>query len=91
MFDAHDALRVPFALWYPIMPGGGPAVVLSCTKAGVTPEKWFSPVEKKGFKPSLKSRMATNYMVYAGRLFGAKWPAPEYIPLDEAWRVATMA
>ena len=88
MLDAYDALGVPLALWFPIMPGAGPAVVLSFTKGGKTPVKWFSPVEKKGFKPSLKNRMATNYIVYVGRILGAKWPKPVYIALDDAWKVA---
>jgi hypothetical protein len=88
ILNALDALDLPFALWMPIMPGPGPITVLTHTKGGITPVKWFSPVERSGFKPSLRSRMATNYIVYMGRIFGAKLPKPEYIPLDEAWKVA---
>jgi hypothetical protein len=88
MLDAYGAFGVPFALWLPIMPGAGPAVVLSFTKAGKIPVRWFSPVDKRGFKPSLKNRMGTNYIVYAGRLLGAKLPRPEYVSVDDAWRVA---
>ncbi|HEX7475152.1 MAG TPA: hypothetical protein VF318_04230 [Dehalococcoidales bacterium] len=88
MLDAYGAWDIPFALWSSIMPGTGPAIVLAYTKAGKTPVRWFSPVEKRGFKPSLKNRMATSFIVYMGRLSGAKLPRPEYVSLDEAWRVA---
>jgi len=88
MLDAFGVFSVPYAICYPIMPGAGPVVVLSYTKAGKTPSKWFSPVDKRGFKPSLKNRMGTNYIVHIGRLLGAKWPAPQYLTLDDAWQVA---
>ncbi|MGA7743275.1 MAG: hypothetical protein ABSF35_24025 [Polyangia bacterium] len=88
---SHEAYGVaddPVALWYPIMPGAGPMALLAYHKAGKTPLKWFSPVEKKGFRPSLRNRMGTSYLVYMGRLLGAKWPGPDYVPLADAWRVA---
>jgi hypothetical protein len=87
-FEIYGVADTPVALWYPIMPGAGPLFVLGCTKAGKTPTKWFSPVERRGFRPALRNRIGTNYLVHAGRLFGARWPAPEYVPLDDAWRVA---
>ena len=88
LLNAFNALDLPFALWYPISPGPGPVTVLSHTKGDITPVNWFSQVEKSGFKPSLRSRMATNYIVYMGRIFGSKLPKPEYVPLDNAWEVA---
>lgn len=86
--DAYDMANIPIAIWCPIMPGVGPLILLTSTKVGKPPVKWFSTVEKRGFKPSLKNRMGTNYIVYAGRLFGARWPVPEYVALDNAWKVA---
>jgi hypothetical protein len=58
--------------------------LLAYTKGGKTPVKWFSPVASRDIKPSLKSRLGTNYIVYAGRVLGAKWPGPEYIALNGA-------
>jgi hypothetical protein len=84
---AFDALKIPFGMWGNIMPGAGPPAVLAFTKGGKTPVRWFSPVEKKGFKPILKHRAGTNFIVYTSRLMGAKLPVPEYVPLNEAWRV----
>jgi len=88
MLDGLAALDFPFALWLPILPGSGPAVLLAFTKGGKVPVKWFSPVASRDIKPSLKSKLGTNYIVYAGRVLGAKWPGPEYVALDESWRVA---
>jgi hypothetical protein len=55
---------------------------------GKTPAKWFSPVSSKAFRPPLVNRIATNYIVHMGNLFGAKLPSPEYVPLHEAWTIA---
>ncbi|MBN1855621.1 MAG: hypothetical protein JW846_01550 [Dehalococcoidia bacterium] len=87
-FDAYGLTGVPLAMWIPIMPGSGPAWLLSLAKAGNTPVRWFSPVEKSGIQPSLRSRMATNYIVYAGKAFGARFPAPEYVAPGDAAVVA---
>ncbi len=87
ILDACGALGVPIALWAPIMPGYGPAALLSYIKLGKIPARWFSQVGGS-FRPSFKSRFGTNYIVFMGRLLGKECPRPEYIPLDEGWRVA---
>jgi hypothetical protein len=92
----HQALRLqvfgarglPTALWLPIMPGAGPVSLLSHAKTGQVPERWFSPVERRGFRPSLVHRFGTFAIVEAGRLGGVRLPRPEYVGLDEASRVA---
>jgi hypothetical protein len=78
----------PKVIWLPIMPGSGPFAVLVYIKIGEPVVRWFSPVVSRGIRPSLTNRMATAYIVNGSRLFGAKFPSPEYVPLDEAWRVA---
>ena len=88
ILDANDAFEIPFTFWLPILPGSGPLGVLLLTKADNPPIKWFSPVEKRGIKPSFKNRFGNSYIVYAGRLFGAKLPGPEYVPLNDAFIVA---
>ena len=87
-FNAYGVAQVPFAMWLPVMPGAGPIWLLSLAKAGILPVRWFSPVEKRGFRPSLKNRMGTNYIVRAGRAFGARLPTPEYIAPSDASVVA---
>jgi len=88
LLDMLGALNGAHILWAPITPGFGPLEVLACAKMGKPPAKWFSPITSKSFRPSLVCRLATNYIVHVGNLYGAKLPAPEYVPLDEAWRIA---
>ncbi len=88
LLDAYDASGIPLAIWYPIMPGSGPPAVLTYTKSGKSPAKWFSPVDRRGFKPSLKNRIGTNYIVSLGRILGANLPGPEYVVPDDAWIIA---
>lgn len=88
MLSAAGAFGVPTGLWWPILPGGGPKMLLTLTKAGLTPVKWFSQVGGRGTGTTFKDRMATRYIVQAARLFGNDLPAPEYARLDEADKVA---
>lgn len=88
LFDAYDIHEIPIAFWYPILPGNGPLTLFVNTKAGKPPQKWFSQVAGRNIRPSFKKRLATAYIVYGGRFFGAKWPSPEYVSLDDAWKVA---
>ena len=88
LLDAHGALDKPVVLWRPVAPGGGPRKVLEYAKMGKIPSRWFSPLQTADVRPSLRSRMATNYIVHMSRLCGAAIPAPEYVALDDAVQVA---
>jgi hypothetical protein len=88
VLDATRALNNPKILWEPIMPGNGPRQLLTYAKIGQPFMRWFSTVSEKRIRPSLKNRLATGYIVYVGRMCGARMPAPEYVPIDEACRVA---
>lgn len=88
LLEMLGALRGPHILWAPIAPGFGPLEVLACAKMGKPPAKWFSPVASRAFRPSLICRLATGYIVHAGRWCGVPLPSPEYVPLEEAWRIA---
>ena len=88
--DAFDALDLPIIMLHSIIPGLGPLHVLQLAKAGKTPTRWFSPISSRDIKPSLIDRIATNYIIYMGRLWGAKLPAPEYIRMDEYWKLASL-
>jgi len=87
-FDTYNALGYPLGMWLPILPGAGPVALLAYAKAGIPPLKWFSPVDRKGLKPSLKHRLGTNYIVHAGRLHGNKFPSPQYVAPGEAQKIA---
>jgi hypothetical protein len=88
MLGAVDALHAPLALWWPTFPGGGPKQLIALTKAGNVPVRWFSQTGKAGSGSRLEDRLRTDFIVYSGRLYGARWPRPEYTPLDRAGEVA---
>ncbi len=88
IFDAMDALELPIALWMPAMPGVGPINLLCYSKNGNVPLKWFSPLEKSGFKPSFRNRAITRLIITLAAVTGVKWPKPEYVSYDNAMRVA---
>ena len=84
ILDANNALEVPFAMWRPALAQGGELFLLIFAKAGNSPIKWFSQVDKRAIKPSLKKRMVTGYLVYLGRIFGARWSRPQHVVLSDA-------
>jgi hypothetical protein len=89
---AHGLLGVPTGLWRPILPAcTGIANVLSDTRAGHLPLKWFSPLLDADLPPSLKYRAATQYICMVGQLTGARLPRPEPVRVDEASHIARWA
>ncbi len=87
--DAHGILGDPVLVWMPILPSvAGLPTMLRLIKMGNPPIRWFSQVEARTIRPSLTKRLATYYAVYAGRLFGAAFAKPEYVSLDQAYKVA---
>ncbi len=88
VLDAYDALNIPLAQWAPIMPGWRPRWVLGHAKVRKPLTKWFSPVNSRVSKPSITNRLATNYIVHMSNFWGVRTPKPQYVPIDEAWRIA---
>jgi len=91
-YDAHRVLYVPSAFWYGILPDiTGVNNVLRSALFNNVPKKWFSYIRNRDFKPSLKSLLATQYLIVMGRLFGVPIPRPEPVPLEQAGTVARWA
>jgi hypothetical protein len=89
LMDAHGVLGVPFAIWRPPLPSGsGLNSVLRGAKWGRPPDRWFTPLVHRDFRPSLKFRLANSATLALGRLYGAHLPWPEAVPVDEAIRIA---
>ena len=87
--SAHGAMGKPTLLWMPILPSAaGLAMLLQASKMGTPPSRWLSPVAAKDIKPELSRRLATQYVIYAGRLFGTRMPAPEYVTAEQVNVVA---
>ncbi len=88
-FEAHGMLGRPTLLWMPILPSAaGLTILLQLCKMGATPIRWFSPVAAASIRPSLVKRLATLYVVRAGRLFGSPIPSPEFVSGEQLPRVA---
>ena len=89
LFDVHRLWEIPLATWFPILPGiVGISHLLRNTKIGKHSSKWFSQVDREHLNPSSKHRLRTNGIIYTGRLFGAKFPKPEYVNLNSALKIA---
>jgi len=89
VMDAHGVLGVPAATWRTILPGlAGISTVLHGAIRGQAVERWFSPLARADLRPSLKDRLASEWIIAIGRLSGARLPRPELVPLDRAEVVA---
>ncbi|HUF69159.1 MAG TPA: hypothetical protein VMM79_11010 [Longimicrobiales bacterium] len=89
LMDAHGVLGIPFAIWRPPLPSGsGINSVLRGAKWGRPPDRWFTPLIHRDFRPSLKFRLANSATIGLGRLYGADLPWPEAVPLDRAIIIA---
>jgi hypothetical protein len=87
--DACGLMDAPCILWFPILPGNaGIKNLFRQAKIGRVPIKWFSQVDQRSIRPSIKDRLGTSLSVYLGRLFGSNMPQPEYVDLTEAHRIA---
>ena len=89
---AHGVLYVPRVVWFGILPdSSGVNNILAYARSGQLPRKWFSPVVGRDIKPALKHRLATGYLVAAGRIFGVPVPWPEAVRIEDARMVARWA
>lgn len=86
---ANSALEFPIGIWKPILPAGaGISNILRQWKVGKPASRWFSPVSEGQVQSSLRDRLAMKYIIYGGRLWGAKLPRPEHVGMEEAAVVA---
>jgi len=88
LFEFTDTLNMPLGMWSEIIPGLGPFKLIRFAKAGKVADKWFSPISPGPLQLSLINRLATNYIVYMGRIWGTQFPAPDYVSNSEARRVS---
>ncbi|MFC1872014.1 hypothetical protein ACFLYF_06440 [Chloroflexota bacterium] len=89
LLAVNNALDVPMALGYPVLPAGsGIGSLLRYWKLGKPIARWFSPVDERQVRSSLQHRLAMRYIIYGGRLWGAKLVKPEYVTSAETVKVA---
>lgn len=88
VMDMHGLSQAPVVIMHPVFPyGAGMAVMLKLAKFGIYPLKWFSVLDERSVAISLRSRLAMLYLMYAGRLFGAKFPRPEFYGFKDIGKV----
>lgn len=85
---AHGVLDAPSASWGYILPGHSLRGMLERAYYGRLPERWFSPIGWRDSKYWLKYDLATCYMLFWLRAWGARVPLPEIVKPDRAIVVA---
>lgn len=89
MLAANNSLDMPMGQWMPVLPStAGINNVLRHWIMGKPMARWFSPVTESQVRASLRDKLATRYIIYGGRLWGAKLVKPEYVGLADATKVA---
>jgi hypothetical protein len=88
----QSGLKAPLAVWFGTLPDPtGINSILIRSRYGSVPAKWFSPVSDQSPKSPLKSRLVTQGILMAGRLYGVPLPRPEPVSLDQAAIIARWA
>ena len=88
-YDAHGVFDAPTAFWYGILPDQtGINNNLRHALSGRVAQKWFFPITQQDYKPSLKNRLATQYIITMAKLLGVPIPMPEPVPLDQAIKIS---
>jgi hypothetical protein len=87
---AFDLAKKPAGIWFQIPPAGaGMKQALRYAKLGMPVERWFSQGKLLSSPSALKFVLFTKYTTYTSRFSGKPIPMPEYIPLEEALKVAS--
>jgi hypothetical protein len=91
LFDhAHGLLGLPTGLWLEPLPASGLNGILSWAPYGALPERWFTSLGRD-YRRALRFRLANRAAVMLARAVDVKIPHPEYVPLNDAIRIARWA
>jgi hypothetical protein len=86
ILNTHGVYNSPLILYLPILPGSsGINSLLRYTKIGNTPLKWFTMIDSTTIQQSLKQKLMTYTILFAGSFFGGRLPKPEVINLNSLW------
>jgi len=92
LLQAHGVLNAPIANWFPLFPGApGINSSLRFSHIGNPPKKWFSQVEKARIKVNWEKRWGTQMIFFMAGLHGVKLAKPEYVNLNNAYKIAKWA
>jgi len=90
--SVHGLLGRPMAVWHGALPDPtGVGIYMRAVTYRGHPVRWFTPVTRELFKPALKYRLATQYVLAMSRLCGLPCPRPQPVRLEDAVIVARWA
>jgi hypothetical protein len=89
LLAANDALNLPIVMWKPVPPSAsGIGNLLIHWKIGQPITKWYSPVDENQIQTPWVHRFALRYIIYCGKMWGARLAFPEVVSLKDAPKVA---
>ena len=92
LLKMHGCLRAPIANWFPIFPGApGINSSLRFAHIGNPVQRWFSQVPEDQITVNWEKKWGTKLIFTLGKLQGIPLAEPEYVGLDEAYKVAEWA
>ena len=97
MYDAlllsvHGCLNAPIANWFPVFPGApGINSSLRFSHIGNAAKKWFSQVPEDRLNVNWEKKWGTKLIFALGRWHGCPLAEPDYVPLDDALKIARWA
>jgi hypothetical protein len=86
--SAYDVMNAPTAYWLAIFPGSGFEFILQRTDLREPIHHWFSFLGWRDSTYWLKYDLATLYIVFWLRAFGARVPLPKIVKLDQPLVIA---
>jgi hypothetical protein len=92
LLSIHGCLNAPIANWFPIFPGApGINSSLRFSHIGNAAKKWFSQVPEDRLNVNWEKKWGTKLIFTLGKLHGCPLAEPEYVPLDDALKIARWA
>lgn len=89
IIEMHNLLKAPVIILRPAFPYGvGMKEMLVISKFGIYPKEWISLFNPKGINISLKSKLGVFYIIFMGRIFGAKFPKPRFLQFKNISNIA---
>src|SRR4030042_659250 len=88
-YVVNDAWDYPAGIWLAELPSAaGISNLLRYQVMGKPLAKWFSPVTENQTQASLRDKLAMRYIIYGGRLWGARFVKPQHVSLAGAGKGA---
>ncbi len=92
LLDVHGCLNAPVANWFPVFPGApGINSSLRFAHVGNPVRRWFSQVSEDRLKVNWEKKIGTGLIFAVSKLYGCPLAEPEYVGLNEGYKVAQWA